>query len=317
MRIFGSDRIAGIMTRLGMEEGQDIQHPLITRSIATAQRRVEEHNFEIRKHVLEYDNVMNKQREIVYGERRKILYSDDLKDYLDNLIEEVAAIGLDIYLNRNMRQDEWDYNGLGNWLKNKFLLDASDVKFEEMSEEEVRETVVTRLKGVYEAKAVALGPEAMKELQKVILLHVIDTRWKDHLYSMDNLREGIGLRAYGQRDPLVEYQHEGYEMFMDMIDSIKQETLEFLFKVQTVGQESRTGVFEAAPKQFTHEEKESFSDMPMRPAAQPEMPHMPRGRPQGHEAARPEPYKREEPKVGRNDPCPCGSGKKYKKCCGQ
>ena len=316
MRIFGSDRISGIMTRLGMEEGQDIQHPLITRSISTAQRRVEEHNFEIRKHVLEYDNVMNKQREIVYGERRKILYSAGLKEYLDNLIEEVADIGMDIYLNKNMRQDEWDYDGLRNWLRTKFIINTANLKLEEMSVDEIREAALAGLKEVYEAKVKAVGAEAMGELQKVILLHVIDSRWKDHLYSMDNLREGIGLRAYGQRDPLVEYQHEGYEMFMDMIDSIKQETLEFLFKVQTVEQEKKAGVFESAPKQFTHEERESFKGMPARPQIESDIPET-YARQSPHDAEKPTPFKREEPKVGRNDPCPCGSGRKFKKCCGK
>ncbi|MBI4335573.1 MAG: preprotein translocase subunit SecA [Candidatus Omnitrophica bacterium] len=324
MRIFGSDRISGIMTRLGMEEGQDIQHPLVSRAISTAQKRVEEHNFEIRKHVLEYDNVMNKQREIVYGERRKILFSEDLKSYLDGLMGEVVDIGLDMYLNKNMRQDEWDYDGLRDWLRNKFLIGVSDAKLEEASAEETRELVLGRLKDGLRAREMSAGgPETMGELEKVVLLHVIDSRWKDHLYGMDNLREGIGLRAYGQRDPLVEYQHEGYELFVDMIDGIKQEALEFLFKVRTVEEEKKkAGVFEAVSKEFTHEEKESFRGLAAAPqqgrdegGGEPFAPMMPRGASSPHEQEKIAPYHRETPKVGRNDPCPCGSGKKYKKCC--
>jgi len=313
MRVFGSDRIASIMTKLGMEEGQDIQHPFVTKAISTAQRRVEEHNFEIRKHLLDYDNVMNKQREIIYGERKKILLSEDLKSYLLGVMEETADIGLDMYLNKNLRQDEWDYDGLAKWLRTKFLINTEGLKLDEMPDDDIRDAIIEQLKGVYEAKEKIVGSEGMRELDKVILLHVIDSRWKDHLYSMDNLRDGIGLRAYGQRDPLVEYQHEGYDMFMDMIDSVKLEALEFLFKVQTVEEERRkAGVFETVSKQFTHEEKESFTGMPQQQSQQ-----QPQAAPSPHQQEKVEPYKREVPKVGRNDPCPCQSGKKYKKCCGK
>ncbi len=318
MRIFGSDRIAGIMSKLGMEEGQDIQHPLVSKAISTAQRRVEEHNFEIRKHLLEYDNVMNKQREIIYKERRKVLDSANLKEYIMAMIEEVLAIGIETYLSKDLRDDEKNYAGFANWLKTKFLIDISDVKIEELSSDEIRETAMQRLQASYDAKEKSAGPEGMQGLTKVVFLHVIDTKWKDHLYSMDNLREGIGLRAYGQRDPLVEYQHEGYNMFMDMTDSVKEDALEFLFKVRTVEEEKqKAGVFETVKKQFTHEEKESFKGVQLQPREPQKQPEMPYGGSQPpHEGEKIEPYKREAPKVGRNDPCPCGSGKKYKKCCG-
>ncbi|MEI8175467.1 MAG: preprotein translocase subunit SecA [Candidatus Omnitrophota bacterium] len=320
MRIFGSDRLANVMTKLGMEEGQDIQHPLVTRAIATAQRRVEEQNFEIRKHLLEYDNVMNKQREIIYKERRNVLESANLKEYIENLIREVLAIGLEIYLGKEVADHEKDHAGLENWLKTKFLISLADCKIEDLTVEEIEEEILKRLQASYEAKEKIVGAEGMHDLERVILLHVIDTKWKEHLYNMDNLREGIGLRAYGQRDPLVEYQHEGYNMFMDMIDSVKEDALEFLYKVQTVEEEKRkTGVFEAVRKEFKHEEKESFKGIPA--PAQPEAgsegiesPGLPPSR-DGQEPV--EPFHREAPKVGRNDPCPCGSGKKYKKCCGQ
>ena len=174
------------------------------------------------------------------------------------------------------------------------------------------------MRAAYEAKEAAVGSQGLRELEKVILLHVIDTRWKDHLYAMDNLREGIGLRAYGQRDPLVEYQHEGYEMFSAMIDGIKEEALEFLCKVQTVGEEKRkAGVFETVRKEFTHEEKESFSLIPPQPGADAQSTGMPQLERRPPLEEKDTPYTREAPKVGRNDPCPCGSGKKYKKCCGK
>ncbi|MCM8782362.1 MAG: preprotein translocase subunit SecA, partial [Candidatus Omnitrophica bacterium] len=318
MRIFGSDRISRIMVKFGMEEGQDIQHPLVTKAILTAQRRVEEHNFEIRKHLLEYDDVMNKQREIIYKERKKILLSENLKEYLENLIEEITDIGLNIYLGRSLRRDEWDFAGFSNWLKAKFLINTADLKLEEMSLEEIRNAILERLKGAYYTKENTVGITAMRELERVVLLHVIDTRWKDHLYAMDNLREGIGLRAYGQKDPLIEYQHEGYEMFMDMIDGIKEEALEFLFKVRTVEEERRkAGVFEAVSKQFMHEEKESFKGVQPQPPPAFESADMLQMRRSPHEQESLTPYKRETPKIGRNDPCPCGSGKKYKKCCGK
>ncbi|MDD5450086.1 MAG: preprotein translocase subunit SecA, partial [Candidatus Omnitrophica bacterium] len=310
LRIFGSDRIAGFMSKMGMEEGQDIQHPLVTRAISTAQRRVEEHNFEIRKHLLEYDNVMNKQREVIYKERKTILLSEDLKDYMENLIQEVVEIGLDTYLNKDLRQDEWDYDGLASWLKTKFLIDFAGANLSEMGIDAIRETILERLNARYQERASVIGEGGIKELEKIILLHIIDTKWKEHLYNMDNLREGIGLRAYGQRDPLIEYQHEGYEMFMVMIDAVKEEAVEFLFKVQTVEEEkSKPGVLEAAPKQFMHEEKQSFPlSAPEERVPVPQAPSVT--------------FTREAPKVGRNDPCPCGkidpaTGRpsKYKKCC--
>jgi len=323
MRIFGSGKISTVMTRLGMEEGQEIQHPLVTRAIATAQKRVEEHNFGIRKHLLEYDNVMNKQREIIYGERKNILSSETLKDYLQDLIEEVIEGGLDIYLNKGLRHDEWDFAGLGKWLKTRYQVDTGDLKLDDMSIDEIREAVLGKLKSIYAAKEKVVGENDMRNLEKVILLHIIDSKWKDHLHNMDNLRDGIGLRAYGQRDPLIEYQHEGYEMFTGMIDGVKEEALEFLLKVQTVGEEKRkSGVFESVRKNYTHEEKGGFEGIERKPQAQPQTDVMGLPQPQSsgrspHEQEKPTPYRRETPKVGRNEPCPCGSGKKFKKCCGK
>jgi preprotein translocase subunit SecA len=311
MRIFGSDRIKTIMERLGMEEGQEIQHGFITKAIETAQKRVEQHNFEIRKHLLEYDNVMNRQREVIYEERRKVLYGDNVRDYIYELMDEIIDYAIDTYLNEKLRVDEWDFEGFRQYLDSRFAIKTSDVVLEEMRVPEIRDTILERMRNAYKEKEKSMGEQMVRYLERMILLQVIDTRWKDHLYAMDGLREGIGLRAYGQRDPLIEYQHEGYSMFMDMIDRIKEETLEYLFKVRAVKEEKEAQVFDFSRQKLVHEEKSQFEGVEPGPAQ--EAASYSGQLPEEKVAT----YKREEPKVGRNDPCPCGSGKKYKKCCGK
>ncbi|MFA5144165.1 MAG: preprotein translocase subunit SecA [Candidatus Omnitrophota bacterium] len=312
MRIFGSDRIKTVMDRLGMEEGQDIQHPFITKAIETAQKRVEQHNFEVRKHLLEYDNVMNRQREVIYEERRKILQGEDLKDYIHEVMEEVLDYALDTYLNDKVSVDQWDFDGIRQYLESRFAVKAKDANLEEMRKPEIRDVLLEEMKKIYDEKERTMGRDMTRYMEKMILLQVVDSKWKDHLYAMDSLKEGIGLRAYGQRDPLVEYQHEAYAMFMDMIDRIKEETLEYLFKIKTVREDASEPVFRASHQQLLHEEKSQFQDVP--PGETGESAASYAGQlPQERVPT----YKREEPKVGRNDPCPCGSGKKYKKCCGK
>ncbi|OGW84293.1 MAG: preprotein translocase subunit SecA [Omnitrophica bacterium RIFCSPLOWO2_01_FULL_45_10] len=315
MRIFGSDRIKVIMERLGMEEGQDIQHPFITKAIETAQKRVEQHNFEIRKHLLEYDNVMNRQREVIYDERRRILFGDDLSGYIHEIMEEVVDAALDTYLNEKIGIDKWDFEGFRQYLDYRFALkDTKDLNLEEKRRDEIRDTILDRMKNAYKRKEESLGVDLARHIEKMVLLQVIDSRWKDHLYAMDSLKEGIGLRAYGQRDPLIEYQHEGYAMFMDMIDRIKEETIEYLFKIRAVKEEEEAKVFDFSKQQLMHEEKSQFQGVPLKkeggleaaPSYEGQLPE-----------AQPVTFKRESPKVGRNDPCPCGSGKKFKKCCGK
>ena len=307
MRLFGSGRISAIYDKLGIEEGQDIQHPLVSRAIEVAQKRVEQHNFDIRKHVLEYDNVMNKQREVIYEERRKILTGENIKEHLHEIIEEVINGAMGLYFNAETHKSDWQYAEFCEWFRSKFNIRLQNI--EDMVEGKDSDAILNELsalvKSTYEEKEKKMAPGLLRHIEKMLMLQVIDTKWKDHLHAMDNLREGIGLRAYGQRDPLIEYQHEGYDMFMSMIDSIKDETLEFLFKVQAVREDtSSRGVFQSLPQQFVHDE---IAPMSGHPPSQP-----PRDLPEP-----PAQHKREEPKVGRNDPCPCGSGKKYKKCCGQ
>ena len=313
MRIFGSDRIKVIMDRLGMEEGQDIQHPFITRAIATAQKRVEQHHFDARKHLLEYDNVMNRQREVIYDERRKILFGGSLKDYIYEIMEEVLDHALDTYVNEKVGADKWDFDGLRQYMELGFSVKAKDLNLEEMRLPDIKDSMLGRMKSIYEEKEAHLGADMARHLERMVLLQVVDSRWKDHLYAMDSLREGIGLRAYGQRDPLIEYQHEGYAMFMDMIHRIKEETLEYLFKIKAVKEEKEVGVFDFSRQQLRHEEKVQFQDIPSDEEPAAAAASYGGQLPQEKVST----YKREAPKVGRNDPCPCGSGKKYKKCCGK
>ncbi len=314
MRIFGSEKIKVIMDRLGMEEGQEIQHPFISKAIETAQKRVEQHNFEIRKHLLEYDNVMNRQREVIYDERKRVLLGEDLKRYMLEIMEEVSDEALAVYLDERLSFDKWDFKGLSQYFESHFSCRISGLVLEEKNRDDIRETILEVLKKAYEAKEASLGSDMMRHLERMILLQVVDTKWKDHLYAMDNLREGIGLRAYGQRDPLVEYQHEAYDMFTEMVCMVKEETLEFLFKIKAASIEAPKKIFDSSRQEMRHDETVQFQHVP---AAQPEA----EGASAEYDGQLPPPkqapYKREEPKVGRNDPCPCGSGKKYKKCCGK
>jgi preprotein translocase subunit SecA len=314
MRLFGSERISMIYERLGIEEGQDIQHPLVTKAIEVAQKRVEQHNFDIRKHVLEYDNVMNKQREVIYEERKKILTGDKVREHIYEIIEELLDGAIVLYLNPDVHKADWKYAEFNEWLWSKFNIRVQNI--EEISEgrdvEGILDYLFETVKAAYIDKEKNMPQGLMAHIEKMIMLQVIDTKWKDHLYAMDNLREGIGLRAYGQRDPLVEYQHEGYDMFMEMIEAIKQETIEFLFKVQAAREEgSIRGVFQSLPQEFV---KTDAAPMSRIPVSQPGREQIEEGPPEDRPV---EQYKRSEPKVGRNDPCPCGSGKKYKKCCGK
>ena len=314
MRIFGSDKISVIMSKLGMEEGQDIQHPLVTRAIETAQKRVEGHNFEIRKQLLEFDNVMNKQREVIYDERRAVLEGAGLKDEIYNMIEEVIAAAVSRYLVTDKDYKEPNFLGLTDFIKSKFALSLDGLESGAMNNEQIQELIINKLKEVYQNKEKSITPEALRYLEQTVMLQVIDSKWKDHLYSMDNLREGIGLRAYGQRDPLVEYQHEGYEMFSQMIESIKEEVLEFVFKIQVAQPKKVASVFSAIPQEFIHPEMTSLDKRVVSP--QKEKLDQPTQQPPYPREDAPT-YKRSAPKVGRNDPCSCGSGKKYKKCCGK
>jgi preprotein translocase subunit SecA len=289
MRLFGSERISRIMERLGLPDDQPIEHSLITKSIETAQKQVEAQNFSIRKHVLEYDDVMNKQREVIYKERYRVLAGENLQDKIGDMIEDVVNGAIDMYTNPNTYPEEWDLEGLFTYLKQLFPLkwNKKNIDVATITQEGLREQLIHKAKEAYGKREQEIGPELMRELEKFVLLQVIDNKWREHLYEMDYLKEGIGLRAIGQRDPLVEYKAEAYNMFQSMIESIKEDTIRYLFHVQVVQEQL------PQPK-------------PVAVAA---------GMNGGAESASLPP--RKVKKVGRNDPCPCGSGKKYKKCCGR
>ena len=311
MRIFASDRIARVMEFFKWEESIPIEHPLINRSIETAQKRVETHNFEIRKQLLQYDNVMNRQREVIYDERRSVLKRPDLREHIFEMIEEEIEQLLELYANENTHSQEWNLVGLRNHLKSKFFLGAEDLKAD-FSREQIRKIISENFSGAYQQKEAAFGAENLQNLIRIILLQIIDAKWKDHLYNMDFLREGIGLRGYAGHDPLVEYQREGYDMFSQMIAGIKDEALEFIFKAQPAKEQRFSTVFSQTPQQLLHPEAKRPQQLKT-----PKAPSAP-----STEVA--QPSKREGRKIGRNEPCPCGkinpqTGKpmKYKKCCGK
>ena len=300
LRIFGSERISNIMGRLGIEEDQPIEHGLVTKAIESAQRKVEAHNFEIRKHLLEYDNVMNKQREVIYSQRREVLGSEDLKDTVMEMIEEQSEGLVDFYTDEKEHSEDWDLKALRDAVYKQFSFKWSVTPVEEngIKRDQLKEMIVQNAKEVYQKKEEEFGSPMLRYLEKVIMLQSIDYHWKDHLLAIDQLKEGIGLRGYGQKDPRIEYQKEAYQMFLEMLDRIKKDTVEKLFAIQIAKEQEM--------KEVKMERKQTFV--------------MSRGEAAQDGGGKTEDGKgvtvrRDGKKVGRNDPCPCGSGKKYKRCC--
>ncbi|MFZ2054439.1 MAG: preprotein translocase subunit SecA [Candidatus Aminicenantales bacterium] len=239
MRIFGSERISGLMARIGMSEGVPIEHKMVSRAIERAQRQVEGQNFSIRKHLLEYDDVMNKQRETIYKMRKEILEGKDMKSYVQELIGTLVEWHLDSYANKEKNPEDWDVEALKQALGTQFGINLDELRFDwgTLTHDELREKLVATLNAAYEEKEGILSPARMREFERIIMLQVIDSQWKDHLLGMDYLKEGIGLRGYGQRDPLVEYKKESYDMFQAMMDRIEEESVRYLFLIQPVVQE--------------------------------------------------------------------------------
>jgi preprotein translocase subunit SecA len=319
LRIFGSERIQRIMDRLGMEEGEPIEHKLVTRAIGTAQKRVETRNFEIRKHLLEYDDVMNKQREIVYGIRRQCLEDENQEPTVLEWMGEVAATTVARYVPADAHPEDWDWTGLNEGLARQldFRLPA-DAKDDAETQAALIDLVTIQAERVYREREADIGAEMFHRLERWIMLGLewdgggfrgINQLWREHLLNMDHLKEGIGLRGYGQRDPLTEYKKEAFDMFQEMIDHLKEVVVEQLFKVRAQREEPapvRTAMAAPATRQSLWQE--SRGDMPdvAGPSASPAP---------ARAVPRQEPRTADGQKVGRNDACPCGSGKKYKKCC--
>ena len=286
MRLFGSDRIMGMVDKLGFDDTQPIEHPILSKSIESAQKKVEARNFDIRKHVLQYDDVMNKQREVIYAQRRQVLEGESLKEQVLEMIRDTIDGMIEIYTSNSQYPEEWDLKGLEEYARKMFLLRGGlGIKGTgDLTREDIKAVLYEKALGIYNEKEEKIGAERMRELERVILLRVVDMKWMENIDNMDQLRQGIGLRAYGQEDPVRAYQIEGYEMFQEMINSIKEDTVRYLFQVQIEQMPVRERV--AQPVEASHRESAK------------------------------KPVKKEG-KVGRNDPCPCGSGKKYKKCCGK
>lgn len=315
MRIFGSGKIQGIMESLGMSEDERVEHPWISKSIERAQKTVEGHNFSIRKHLLEFDDVLNNQRSVVYGRRVQVLEGSNLKDsVMEMLYEVVKDVVYDIAPEKAYPED-WDYPQMTERIKSSFgavySVDKETHDLSQLTREILEADIYEQLKKEYEKKEASLGSELMREIERNITLQVVDTKWREHLYAMDQLKEGIGLRAYAQKDPLLEYKKEGFKLFQDMIVSQETEVVEFLFRVQVVNES------QLQRKKFASKMQESRPEFTM-PSAQNsggfDEREMHTNSPDGPPKV--ETFRRDQPKVGRNEPCPCGSGKKYKKCHG-
>ncbi len=314
MRIFGSDRISGLMQRLGMEEGVPIEHKMVTNAIERAQKQVEGQNFSIRKHLLEYDDVMNKQRVAIYRLRREILDGKEQRDYILELADNILDYLLDQHLSEEIDVEEWDLDGFKKALQGQYGLDSgtlSAIDWDGLNRNEIREEIAKKNRDRYESKEQIVGPDLMRTHERIIMLQVVDSQWKDHLYAMDHLKEGIGLRGYGQRNPLMEYKKESFSMFEAMWDRIEEEIVRLLFLLRPV----REPAFERRP--VARPARLSLNDPSVVPSAF-DAPRAagPRRESQGGADAAVTTIKRTEAKVGRNSPCPCGSGKKYKKCHG-
>jgi preprotein translocase subunit SecA len=314
MRIFGSDRISPLMQRLGMEEGVPIEHRMVTKAIERAQKQVEERNFETRKHLLEYDDVMNAQRETIYGLRRDILRGDLSRDYILQLRDTIVEYMLDRHCPAEKDPRDWEEEGLSNDCREYFGIDPEKegVKLSDLSRVELENRLLELSQKIYERKESILGAENMRLHEKFIMLQVVDQLWKDHLLAIDHLKEGIGLRGYGQRDPLVEYKKESFELFTIMKERIEDQIVQYLFRLQPVPAGESPAESEAEEEQ--PRARRSAVAPARRPARQ--LNYSYGSAASGGSDARVETIHRKEPKVGRNDPCPCGSGKKYKKCHG-
>jgi preprotein translocase subunit SecA len=294
LRIFGGDRITGIMEKLGMQEGEPIEHNMISRAIENAQAKVEGHNFEIRKQLIEYDDVMNQQREVIYRQRREALEGKDLKDSVMEMIRDKAEGIADIHAGDSAHAEDWDLKEIQEavYKQFNFRLESFDEEtLDGLNRDGLAEAIFEAAGKRYEEREAAVGHDEFRQLERVVMLQTVDSLWKDHLLSMDHLKEGIGLRGYAQQNPLIVYKKEGYELFQDMIERVKEETLGILYRIQI-----------AEPKKI--EEYRQPKEQPMVFSG-------------GGEPEKKKPQKRSAKKVGRNAPCPCGSGKKYKKCCGK
>ncbi|MBU5256000.1 preprotein translocase subunit SecA [Tissierella praeacuta] len=286
MRLFGGERIINLIDNLKMPEDEPLEHSMLTRAIENAQKKVEGNNFGIRKHVLKYDDVMNKQREVIYGERRKVLEGEDLRAHIQEMVKSLVTDNVEMYT-QSKYPEEWDLESIENYVMNLLSIEKRFLSFnniESLTKEILIDTILKKAEEKYRSKEIDFGEERFREVERVVLLQVVDSKWMDHIDAMDQLRQGIGLRAYGQEDPVRAYQNEGFDMFNEMTHSIWEDTVRFLYQVINPEKIQRKRVAEPIATNADEVSKTIVN---------------------------------KEKKIGRNDPCPCGSGKKYKKCCGQ
>jgi len=289
MRLFGSERLERMVDGLGLADDEPITHQMLTGAIENAQKRVEGRNFQIRKHVLQYDDVMNVQRNTIYSERQRVLNGENLRDSIYKMIDEFVDATIASYTGSADYPDDWNLAGLTDYVESIYMpkgaLTFTREEFERLTRDKLREILLETAHARYEEKEAEFGAEAFREIERIILLQVVDRKWMDHIDNMDQLRQGIGLRAYAQRDPVIEYKEEGYNMYEEMLGAIGEDVIKFLFNVRAERKMEREAV--AQPTATSHGD----GTLEKKPVTK------------GN-------------KVGRNDPCPCGSGKKYKKCCG-
>ena len=315
MRIFGSDRVSGLMQKLGMEEGEAIEHPWVTKAIENAQRKVEGRNFDIRKQLLEYDDVANDQRKIIYAERNRLMDVDDIYDNIQSMRADVIQDVIDRSIPPQSLEEQWDIDGLERDLEAEFGLSFPIKNWlhedGDLHEETLRERIGEKTIAAYEQKVADVGEPVMRHLEKAVTLQVLDSQWKEHLAAMDHLRQGIGLRGYAQKNPKQEYKREAFEMFDALLQSVKHDVVTLLSKLQ-VRTEGEIEQMEAqqrarAPKSmnFVHADMDQ-SELAEEPTASAQPVRKPA-----------QPFVRQGRKIGRNEPCPCGSGKKYKQCHGR
>jgi preprotein translocase subunit SecA len=303
MRIFAGDKVKALMQRLGMEKGVAIESKMVSKRIEAAQKSVEARNFETRKHLLQYDDVMNRQRETIYGLRRQLMEEPDQREYVLGVAQDLLADRVKEYLPEGASPDDWDVEGLKVQLQATYAFDADaeGIDFDDSTPAQVTEAIWEKAKATYESKEAQVGAEALRTYERIIMLNIIDAQWKDHLLAIDHLKQGIGLVGYGQKDPLVEYKKESFDMFQAMLDRIDTATVRTLFNLQVVA--------EQPPEQLQQRRQRRPTSMTFTGPNQ-------GANAAGEEAARTKTVTRDQPKVGRNEACPCGSGKKYKKCCG-
>jgi len=325
MRIFASERMGQMMQKMGMDQGEAIEHPWVTRAIENAQRKVEAHNFDMRKHLLDFDDVANDQRRVIYAQRNELMEADDVQETILAIRAEVFEDLISRFIPPESVDDMWDPDGLEKALGGDFGIEVPIRRWldedEDLEESGLRKRIMEAVEAHFQAKEEMTGSEVMRQFEKALMLSILDQHWKEHLASMDYLRRGINLRSFAQKKPQQEFKREGFEMFTAMLESMKHEVMKALARVRIRDEEDVDAVEQRrrreAPMNFRHDEAQAATAGATAGAAPQGAAAAQGGRPQGQAPATPEPFVREGRKVGRNEPCPCGSGKKYKQCHGK